>query len=84
MFYGIIVSMYYLDTRQHHLPHIHIRYQEQEAVLSIADGEVLGGELKSNKLRLVQAWIEIHREDLMADLLLASQWQNVFTIDPLK
>jgi hypothetical protein len=84
MFYGIIVSMYYLDTRQHHLPHIHIRYQEQEAVLSIADGEVLGGELKSNKLRLVQAWIEIHREDLMADWLLASQGQNVFTIDPLK
>jgi hypothetical protein len=84
MFYGIIVSMYYLDTRQHHLPHIHVRYQEQEAVLSIADGDVLAGELKPNKLRLVQAWIEIHREDLMADWLLASQGQTVFTIDPLK
>jgi len=32
----------------------------------------------------VQAWIEIHREDLMADWLLASQGQTVFTIDPLK
>jgi len=84
MFYGIIVSMYYLDTRQHHLPHIHVRYQEQEVVLSIADGETLGGELKANKLRLVQAWIEIHREDLMADWLLASQGQTVFTIDPLR
>ncbi len=84
MFYGIIISMYYLDKRQHHLPHIHVRYQEQEIVLSIADGEVLGGELKANKLRLVQAWIEIHREDLMADWLLASQGQTVFTIDPLK
>lgn len=84
MFYGIIVSMYYFDKRQHHLPHIHVRYQEQEAVLSIADGEILGGELKLNKLRLVQAWIEIHREDLMADWLLASQGQMVFAIDPLK
>jgi hypothetical protein len=84
MFYGIIISMYYLDKRQHHLPHIHVRYQEQEIVLSIVDGEVLGGALKTNKLRLVQAWIEIHREDLMADWLLASQGQTVFTIDPLK
>jgi len=84
MFYGIIISMYYLDTRQHHLPHIHVRYQEQEVVLSIADGEVLGGELRRNKLRLAQAWIEIHRDELMADWLLASQGQTVFTIDPLK
>ena len=84
MFYCIIISMYYFDKRQHHLPHIHVRYQEQEAVISIGDGEILGGKLKSNKLRLVHAWIEIHREDLMADWLLASQGQTIFTIDPLK
>ena len=32
MFYGIIISMYYFDKRQHHLPHIHVRYQEQEEI----------------------------------------------------
>ena len=53
-------------------------------MLSIGDGEVLGGQLKANKLRLVQAWIEIHRDDLMADWQLASQGQTIFTIDPLK
>ena len=84
MFYGIIISLYYFDRRQHHLPHIHVRYQEQEAVLAIVNGELLDGELKPNKLRLVQAWIEIHREDLMADWLLASQGQTIFAIDPLK
>jgi len=84
MFYGIIVSMYYFDTRQHHLPHIHVRYQEQEAMFSIEDGEVLEGQLKPNKLRLVQAWIEIHRDELMADWQLASQGQAIFAIDPLK
>ena len=47
MFYGIIISMYYFDTRQHNLPHIHVRYQEQEAVFSISDGEVLEGQLLS-------------------------------------
>jgi hypothetical protein len=45
---------------------------------------MLEGELKPNKLRLVQAWIEIHQEDLMADWELASQGENVFRIDPLK
>jgi hypothetical protein len=60
MFYGIIISMYYMDNRQHHFPHIHISYQGQEAVIGIDDGEIIEGEIKKNKLRLVQAWIELH------------------------
>lgn len=84
MFYGIIVSMYYLDTRKHHVPHIHVKYQDQEAVISIPEGELLEGEIKANKMRLVLAWIEIHRDELMADWELASSGENVFKIDPLK
>jgi len=84
MFYGVIVSMYYFDTRQHHLPHIHVKYQEQEVVLSIPDGKVLEGKLKSNKMKLIQAWIEIHQEELMADWELASNGESIFRIAPLK
>jgi Domain of unknown function (DUF4160) len=84
MFYGIIISMYYIDQQQHHLAHNHVRYQEQEAVIAIPGGAILDGELKANKLKLVQAWIEIHQEDLMADWELASQGQTVFRIDPLR
>lgn len=84
MFYGIIVSMYYLDNKRHHTPHIHIKYQEQDVVLSIPDGEVLEGSLKPNKMKLVQAWIEIHKDELMADWELASKGETIFKIDPLK
>ena len=84
MFYGIIVSLYFLDRGKHKKPHLHARYQNKEAVISIPDGQVLGGELPANKLRLVQAWIEIHREELLADWELASQGQTVFKIDPLR
>jgi len=28
MFYGILVSMYVFDSDKHHLPHIHVRYNE--------------------------------------------------------
>jgi len=38
MFYGIIISMYYLDTRKHHVPYIHVKYQVQESVISIPEG----------------------------------------------
>ncbi len=84
MFYGIIISMYYLDNKRHHLPHIHVKYQEQQVVLSIPNGEILEGELKTSKMKLVQAWIEIHKDELMADWELASKGETVFKIDPLK
>jgi hypothetical protein len=84
MFYGVIVSMYYLDNRRHHAPHIHVKYQDDEVVVSIPDGEIIEGKLKPNKLRLVQAWIEIHRDELLADWELASKGEVVFRIDPLK
>ncbi len=31
MFYGIIIRMLFMDTQQHHLPHLHVEYQGQKA-----------------------------------------------------
>ncbi len=84
MFYGVIVMMYYFDNRRHQLPHIHVQYGDEEAVISIPDGEVIEGSIRANKLKLLQAWIEIHQEDLMADWQLAVNGQPVFKIDPLR
>jgi hypothetical protein len=76
--------MYYFDNQQNHLPHIHAEYGDSKAVFSIAEGELLTGELPKNKRKLVEAWIEIHREDLMANWQLAVTGQEIFRIDPLK
>lgn len=84
MFYGVIVYLYFLDNRQHHVPHIHVKYQDQEAVVAIPDGQVLEGSIPGSKLRLVLAWIEIHREELMADWQLAVSGQPPFKIEPLR
>ena len=59
-------------------------YAGAQAVFSIGDGEMLAGSLPAGKVRLVQAWIEIHREELMADWQLAVNGEEVFKIDPLK
>ena len=84
MFYGLIVAMYYLDTKQHKLPHIHVRYGESEAVYQIPDGDLLEGSLPLNKEKLIKAWIEIHKEELMANWQLAVSGNKIFSIDPLK
>lgn len=84
MFYGIIVRMLFMDIQQHHLPHLHVEYQGKQAVISIPEGNLLGGDLPPKKLRLVQAWIAIHEEELIADWALAVNGEPVFPIDPLR
>ena len=83
MFYGIIIRMYQLDNKHHNLPHIHARYAEFEASINIGDGEVLAGELPRKQLRLVQAWGELHRDELMADWELSVSNESPYRIAPL-
>jgi len=83
MFHGIIIRMYSLDNQHHNLPHLHARYAEFEAYVALTDGEVLGGELPRRQLRLTQAWIELHRDELVADWALAVAGQKPFRIAPL-
>jgi hypothetical protein len=84
MFYGIIIYMFFYDDKKHKLPHIHASYGDDDAVFSIDDGEILNGSIPNNKKRLVQAWIEIHREDLLTDWRLAVSGQNPLPIKPLE
>ncbi len=84
MFYGIIIRMMFLDIQQQHLPHVHVEYQGKKAVISIPDGSLLEGDLPAKKLRLVQAWMAIHEEELIADWTLAVNGEPVFPIDPLR
>ena len=67
MFYGIIISMFYEFQEKHHSPHIHIRYQGHKASVSIEDAKLLAGELPPRQLRMVQVWVDLHREELLAD-----------------
>ena len=53
MFYGVIALMYYFDNRRHHLPHIHVQYGEETVNLSIPDGEIIEGSLRSAKMKPV-------------------------------
>ncbi len=84
MFYGILIMMYFYDDKRHSRPHIHAEYGDESAAIAIEDGAVLAGLLPPAKMKLVQAWIEIHRDELMADWKLAVAGESVFKIDPLR
>lgn len=84
MFYGIVIRMYFFGDRWHSVPHVHAEYAGENAVFGIENGNVLAGALPSRKSRLVQARIEIHREELMANWQLAVNGEEIFRIDPLR
>ena len=84
MFYGIIIYLYYYDNKEHNTPHIHVEFQEHKAVISIPEGNIISGEFPNNKLRLVEAWIEIHKDEILANWKLAVIGEQIFKIEPLK
>lgn len=83
MFYGIIIRMYKEISGKHNVPHIHAEYGDDEAVFDF-DGNVLEGELPLKKTRMVQTWIDIHKEELEANWKLLSQGEQFFKIAPLQ
>ena len=57
---------------------IHVHYQDCSAIIEIPTGNVLEGSLPKNKQKLVDAWIEIHKESLMANLHILAHREHQF------
>ncbi len=81
-FYGITITMYW-DESHHGRPHFHARYGEYRASLDLT-GEIIVGGLPMRQLRLVQAWTELHTDELRADWELAASEYPLNPIDPLR
>lgn len=83
IFYGIIVRMYREIGGKHNVPHIHAEYSGDEVVVSL-EGDVLEGSIPKNKMKLLLAWIEIHKDDLDANWKILSEGDQFFKIEPLR
>lgn len=83
IFFGIAVRMFFLDTRHHNLPHIHVEYQSRKAVILIPSGELLEGDFPLKKLALVRRWISLHQTELMDNWQRAVHGEPVAQILPL-
>lgn len=84
MFYGVIVSMVYSADSELKVPHVYLLFQDKQAIVTIPDGILLSGELPEGKVKLMAAWIEIHKDSLIANWQLLVIGKAPFNIDPLK
>ncbi len=83
-FFGIIIRMFTEADAPHHLAHFHAYYQEDIAIYGIDPLELIGGSLPKRQQRLVEAWAELHGEELLADWKLLQQGRRPEPIKPLE
>ncbi|MSP12550.1 MAG: DUF4160 domain-containing protein [Chloroflexi bacterium] len=75
--------MYMELNAPHHLPHFHAYYQNAVAIYSIEPVELIAGALPRRQQRLVEAWAELHQDDLRADWERLQAGQRPLPIEPL-
>ena len=81
MFFGIIIRMY--NNGEHNPPHFHASYQGHYATFDL-DGELAEGDMPRKQKKLIEAWVEIHRDELLANWELAINEQPLFPVEPLR
>ncbi len=79
-FYGIKIMMFW---NEHMPPHFHAQYGEHKILVDIERGTVIKGVFTSKQLKLVLAWCEIHREELMLNWGKSLKHEKLLRINPL-
>lgn len=83
-FFGIIIRMYAEAGGSHHLPHFHAYYQEDVGIYTIDSVDLIAGSLPRAQQRFVEAWAELHREELMANWNRLQEGHAPARIEPLR
>ena len=76
--------MFVEPSERHHAPHFHAYYGEHVGVFSIDGVSVFAGELPQKQRRLVEAWAELHHDELVADWNLLIERRPANRIAPLQ
>jgi len=82
-FYGIVIRMFLEAGAPHHLPHFHAYYGDAVAVYQIAPVELIAGSLPRRQARLVEAWAELHEDELQSDWRRLQSGESPLPIAPL-
>ena len=79
-FFGIIIAMFGDD---HNPPHFHVRYGDNEAIITIKDG-IVKGELPRKVLKDVYKWMDLHQAELSENWQRLQDGKDIVKIEPLK
>lgn len=79
-FYGILIYIYTEDGGQHHTPHFHARYAEFSGSYDL-NGNRLSGDMPPKQNKLIEAWISIHEQELLASWRAWTENEDVIKIE---
>lgn len=79
-FYGIKIMMFW---NEHFSPHFYAEYGENKILVDIQKGTVMKGVFPSKQLKLVLAWCEIHKDELMINWANGKENLEFIKINPL-
>jgi len=65
------------------LPHLHAIYNENKAVFDL-NGNLLEGNMPNKQRKIIEAWMEIHNDELVKLWNLLIEGKEGYTINPLK
>jgi len=83
-FFGIIIRMYVEVGGAHQAPHFHAYYQDDVAIYGLDPVHLMAGGLPRRQQRLVEAWAELRRAELLADWGLLRSGHRPLPVDPLQ
>ena len=81
LFYGIKITFYFDD---HNPPHFHAEYGGNKALIDIQNCTVIKSSLPKKQLKLVLAWAELHKDELMQNWELVKINAEPTQIKPLQ
>jgi len=84
LFFGIIIRMFVEPDTSHHRSLFHAYYQDDVAIYSVESLEMIAGHLPRRQQRLVEAWAELHLNELIENWERLQQGEAPIKIDPLK
>ena len=68
----------------HHVAHFHAYHQDEIGIFSIDPIEMIAGSLPTRQRRLVEAWAELHQDELKVDWQQLQEGRKPAPIEPLK
>nr|VFJ53010.1 MAG: protein of unknown function (DUF4160) [Candidatus Kentron sp. DK]VFJ62023.1 MAG: protein of unknown function (DUF4160) [Candidatus Kentron sp. DK] len=83
-FFGIIIRMFVEPAVRHHRPHFHAYYQNDVVIIAIDAISVIAGGLPRRQQRMVEAWAEIHQDELLEDWARLQAGKQPFAIEQLR
>jgi Domain of unknown function (DUF4160) len=83
-FFGIVIRMFVEAGGSHHLAHFHAYYQEHVGIYALDPIELIAGFLPTRQERLVLAWAELHRDELVSSWTTLQVGRAPSKIKPLR